>query len=320
MFESGNIVTTGLFLLGIVVGLAVAIGLIVRGLFIIHTKEAGVVEKFGKFHHIAQEGLNLINPLTSKLVYREDLAMQLMDVPVPTKTKDDTTITVSVRVQYYVLTAKVKEAYYELDDPTKQIKALVGNVILSFVPSVELDQAYQQEGQIAKLVKDSLAETMSKFGYGIETCMVTGIQPDDSVVRAMNEISAAKRERIAAESRAEATKITMVKQAEAEAEAKALQGQGVARERQAIVDGLRKSVEDFEAGVKGVDPHEVMALVLMTQYFDALRDIGANSNTILLPHSPAAVQDLTAQLRDAVTVGSLAADHSSATAAGGTHS
>ncbi len=33
------------------------------------------------------------------------------------KTKDDATVTVPVRVQYYVLPGKVKEAYYELDDP-----------------------------------------------------------------------------------------------------------------------------------------------------------------------------------------------------------
>ena len=87
----------------------------------------------------------------------------------------------------------------------------------------------------------------------------------------------------------------------------ALAGQGVARERKAIVDGLRDSVLNFEEGIQGVDPHEVMALLMMTQYFDALRDIGAQSNTILLPHSPSAVTDLYAQLRNAITAGNLAA-------------
>jgi hypothetical protein len=97
-----------------------------------------------------------------------------------------------------------------------------------------------------------------------------------------------------------------VRQAEAEAEARALARQGVARERKAIVHGLRESVLNFEEGVHGVDLHEVMALLMITQYFDAVRDIGAQSNTILLPHSPA-VSDLYAQLRTAITAGSLAA-------------
>ncbi len=114
---------------------------------------------------------------------------------------------------------------------------------------------------------------MAKFGYSIENALVTKIVPADAVVKAMNDINAARREKVATEARAEANKITLVCQAEAEAEAKALAGQGVARERKA--NGLRDSVLNFEGGVQGVDPHEVMALLMMTQYFDALRDIGA---------------------------------------------
>lgn len=73
--------------------------------------------------------------------------------------------------------------------------------------------------------------------------------------------------------------------------------------RQAIVDELGDSVLNFEEGIKGVDPHEVMALLMMTQYFDARRDIGAVSNTILMPHAPSTVTDLYVQLRNAITVG-----------------
>jgi regulator of protease activity HflC (stomatin/prohibitin superfamily) len=282
--------------------------------FIVHTKQADVVERLGKFDRIAGPGLNFKVPLLEKKVYVEDLNMQLMDVPVMSKTKDDATVTVPVRVQYFVLPDRVKEAYYELDDPEDQIKAHVENVILSYIPKIDLDDTYQQEDQIAKRIKDSLSVVMAKFGYSIENALVTKIVPADAVVRAMNDINAARREKVATEARAEANKITLVRQAEAEAEAKALAGQGVARERKAIVDGLRESVLNFEEGVHGVDPHEVMALLMMTQYFDALRDIGAVSNTILMPHSPSAVADLYNQLRNAITVSNLAANSATAIA------
>lgn len=52
---------------------------------------------------------------------------------------------------------------------------------------------------------------------------------------------------------------------------------------------------------------------IKTQYFDALKDIGAKSNTILLPHSPSAVQDLFGQLRNTITTGALAAAKSEET-------
>ncbi len=56
-----------------------------------------------------------------------------------------------------------------------------------------------------------------------------------------------------------------------------------------------------------------MALVALTQYTDMIRALGegAKSNTILLPHSPSAVGDLMAQIRDGILVGDLAAINSS---------
>ena len=92
---------------------------------------------------------------------------------------------------------------------------------------------------------------MDTFGYNILRALVTDIVPDAKVKAAMNDINAAQREQIAAQARGEADKILKVKQAEAEAESKALQGDGVARQRQAIIKGLQASVEQFQKAVGG---------------------------------------------------------------------
>ena len=54
------------------------------------------------------------------------------------------------------------------------------------------------------------------------------------------------------------------------AESKYLNGLGIARERKAIVDGLRGSVEIFSHEVEGATPKDVMDLILLTQYFGEL--------------------------------------------------
>jgi regulator of protease activity HflC (stomatin/prohibitin superfamily) len=110
---------------------------------------------------------------------------------------------------------------------------------------------------------------------------------------------------VAASARGEAEKILKVKQAEAEAESKALQGQGIANQRKAIIEGLKQSVEAFAQAVEGTTPKDVMMLVLVTQYLDTMKEIGANdkSNTIFVSHSPAAVGDLFRQMQDAVMIG-----------------
>lgn len=42
---------------------------------------------------------------------------------------------------------------------------------------------------------------------------------------------------------------------------------------QAIVTGLRTSVRAFQDGVKGVTPQDVLELMLVTQYYDMLREV-----------------------------------------------
>jgi len=47
--------------------------------------------------------------------------------------------------------------------------------------------------------------------------------------------------------------------------------------------------------VADVDAKTVMDLMIVTQYFDTMKDIGANSktNAVFLNHSPGALEDLT---------------------------
>jgi regulator of protease activity HflC (stomatin/prohibitin superfamily) len=151
-------------------------------------------------------------------------------------------------------------------------------------------------------LKSELAEVMADFGYGILKALVTDIDPDANVKQSMNEINAAQRMRVAATEKGKAERIIKVKGAEGDAQSKALQGRGIADQRQAIVAGLRDSVDEFQKSVPGTTAKEMMNLVLMTQYFDTLKEIGASSrtNTILIPHSPGSLANLSEQIRNAM--------------------
>ena len=61
-------------------------------------------------------------------------------------------------------------------------------------------------------------------------------------------------------------------------------------------------MDEFQKTVPGTTAKDVMNLVLMTQYFDTLKEIGASSrsNTILIPHSPGHLANLTEQMRTAM--------------------
>jgi regulator of protease activity HflC (stomatin/prohibitin superfamily) len=126
----------------------------------------------------------------------------------------------------------------------------------------------------------------------------------------MNEINAARREQEAALAKGEADKTIAVKKAEAEAESKRLQGEGIAAQRKAIIAGLKESVEDFQKVVEGSSARDVMTLVLLTQYLDTLKEIGAsaNTNTLMLSHAPGEMKNLRDQISQAIAVGDIVSD------------
>jgi regulator of protease activity HflC (stomatin/prohibitin superfamily) len=288
---------SGVVLVGIVVVCLVVLILVLKTLFTVRTYSAGVVERFGKFNRIVRPGLHVLVPFAES-VYFVDLQVKQAQFSVETKTRDNVFVQIPVSVQYQVLEDKIFDAFYKLSAPQKQIESFVFNSILGHVPKLTLDETFEQQSGISVAVKVELDSIMSGFGFNILTALVTDIVPDVKVKAAMNDINAAQRSQVAAQARGEAEKTLKVKQAEAEAESKALQGKGIAAERQAIIDGLSTSIENFQHAVPGATSEDVMALVLLTQYFDTLRDIGTRggTNTLFLPNNPGAANEMMGQI------------------------
>merc|ERR1719160_1744522 len=235
------------------------------------------------------------------------MRLQQMEVSCETKTKDNVFVLIRVAVQYQVKddVESIKNAHYRLTNPKQQIESYVYDVVRSTVPKIELDDVFTTKEEIAASISANLKENMSSFGYEILATPITDIEPNHEVKRAMNEINKAKRLRVAAMDAGEATKIKAIKEAEAEAsrteiqakasaEAMHLSGVGIARQRQAIMEGLRESVNAWGTEVDDVQPKQVLDLMIVTQYFDMMKDVGASSknNAVFLNHSPSALEDL----------------------------
>jgi regulator of protease activity HflC (stomatin/prohibitin superfamily) len=282
--------------------------LLIGSAFTVNTAEVAVLTRFGKFLRVADPGLNWKRPFFDTVSGKVSLRVVQITLTMETKTKDNVFVTIPISVQHRVRPEKVYDAFYKLSDPTGQIKSYVEQVILGHVPGMTLDEVFASQSSIAAAVKQELDADMATFGFEIVNVLVTDIVPDEKVKSAMNDINAAQREQVAANARGEAEKILVVKKAEAEAESKALQGQGIANQRKAIIEGLQTSVEQFQKAVEGASSKEVMQLVLVTQYFDTLKSIGENdkTSTLFLSHSPAAVKDVSDQIFQAMLVASKA--------------
>ena len=277
-------------------------GAIIGSFFTVQTAEVAIVQRLGKFARVAGPGLNWKTPFIENVVRRMSMKVLQFDVQVETKTQDNVFVKIPVSIQYKVIPEGVEAAFYKLSDPVKQIESMVYNVVLGHVPKMKLDDTFINQAAIAKDLRDSLDASMREYGYTIVKVLISDIVPDPKVKAAMNDINAAAREREATVSRAETNKLLLVKQAEAEAESKRLQGEGIANQRKAIIAGLKDSIEDFSKAVAGATAQDVMHLVLITQYFDTLKDVASNdrTNTVLVPHSPGTISDLFDQFRNAM--------------------
>uniref|UniRef100_A0A5B6YVH0 Putative hypersensitive-induced response protein 4 n=1 Tax=Davidia involucrata TaxID=16924 RepID=A0A5B6YVH0_DAVIN len=261
----------------------------------------GVVERWGRFEKLAEPGLNFFNPFAGEcLAGILSTRINSLDVRIETKTKDNVFVQLLCSIQYRVIRQNADDAFYELQNPKEQIQAYVFDVVRAHVPRMTLDGLFEQKGDVAKAVLEELEKVMGAYGYSIEQILMVDIIPDAAVRKAMNEINAAQRLQLASVYKGEAEKVFQVKKAEADAEAKYLGGVGVARQRQAITDGLRENILNFSHKVEGTSAKDVMDLILITQYFDTIKDLGNSSKntTVFIPHGPGHVRDIGDQIRN----------------------
>ena len=266
--------------------------------FTVKQQTSAIVERFGKFQSIRHSGLQLKIPVVDRITGRLSLKIQQLDVIIETKTLDDVFVKLKVSVQFKVIKDKVYDAFYKLDYPHDQITSYVFDVVRAEVPKMKLDDVFVKKDDIAIAVKTELNDAMLNYGYDIIKTLVTDIDPDSQVKAAMNRINASEREKVAAQYEGDAQRILIVERAKAEAESKRLQGKGIADQRREIARGLEESVDVLNKA--GINSQEASALIVITQHYDTLQSIGAdtNSNLILLPNNPNAASSM---LNDMVT-------------------
>ncbi|QBZ97097.1 SPFH domain-containing protein [Flavobacterium sangjuense] len=290
-----------------IIAIIIFLGVIIlfSSFFTVKQQTAVVVERFGKFLSIRNSGLQLKIPIIDRIAGRVNLRIQQLDVIIETQTKDNVFIKMKVSVQFKVIQEHVYEAFYKLEYPHDQITAYVFDVVRAEVPKLILDDVFVRKDDIAIAVKRELNEAMTTYGYDIINTLVTDIDPDIQVKNAMNRINAAEREKTAAMFESDAQRIRIVAKAKAEAESKKLQGQGIADQRREIAKGLVESVDVLNK--VGINSQEASALIVITQHYDTLQAIGAdtNSNLILLPNSPQAASDMLNNMVTSFTASSI---------------
>ncbi len=275
--------------------------LLIAMIKIVPQNNVAIVQLFGKYNRTLSAGLNLVLPLIENIAVTINLAVRNFLFELEAVSKDKVTVRLKSNLIYAVKVDKVTNYWYDLTDPKQTIASFVENYVRSFVATQTHEELLEKREEIAAYLFEHLSEQFAKWGIVLHGFQVMDIVFPSIITDAMSKVVASQRLREAALNESEASKVRVVKEAEAEKESRILLGEGVAGERQAIIDGLKRSIDDMK-GVPGLNTHEVMNLIVMSQYFDTVKAIGMSPNAKVMFMDPAPegannmLQQLTAAL------------------------
>ena len=262
-----------------------------------------LVERLGRFHQIANSGLNILWPFIDKprAVYWTntrpgltsiDLREQYIDLPPqPVITRDNVTIHVD-SVVYWQITDPVK-AVYEMNDLVGGIVQLTITGMRAVMGDMDLDHTLSQRDQINSKLRIILDEATDKWGVKVTRVDVKNINPPEDVRITMEKQMTAERnrralvlqaegDRQAAITRAEGEKQAAVTRAEGEKQSAILAAEGAAQARLRNAEAEAEALGRIAQSIPGGDPAQYLITV---RYIESLRDMtrSNNSKVIFMP-------------------------------------
>lgn len=257
---------------------------------IVHNHEKGVVEQFGKFHHIIEPGLNIVWPIIQG-VRRVDVREKVIDVP-PQEviTKDNVVVTVDA-VIYFQITDP-RKVLYNIDNFGLATQKLAQTNLRNVVGDLELDQTLTSREKINTELRQVLDDATDAWGVRITRVEIQKIDPPRDITEAMSSQMKAERERRARILEAEGFKQSAILKAEGQKQADVLQAEGEAAairqraeaerdRRMAIAAGEANAIE---AVFNAIHQGEATDDVLAYKYLETLSEVANGQATkIFMP-------------------------------------
>jgi regulator of protease activity HflC (stomatin/prohibitin superfamily) len=263
---------------------------------IVRQYEKGLVERFGRYSHTIDPGLNFIIPFIDQ-IQRVDMREQVVDVP-PQEviTKDNVVVTVDA-VVYYQATDPVKLKYNVASFIVAATKLAQTN-LRNIIGDLQLDQALTSRETINTQLRRILDDATDVWGTKVVRVEIQRIEPPPDVTDAMHRQMKAERDRRAVVTEAEGQKRSQILKAEGVKEAQILEAQGRAEaikevataekfQKLTVAEGEGQAIERVFGAIHNGDP---TADLIAIRYLDALARIADGKATkLFLPMETAGI-------------------------------
>lgn len=241
-----------------------------------------VLETFGRYSGYRSAGLSLKQPWPFQTARRPfSLQTKQIALQLGVKSRDNAFVTMPISLQYRVIPGAVQAAFYELEDPEKQIESYVATEARAVAAAKTFDQLYTDRDEFTQTVRESLDEAMNGYGYEIRAVLIDDPRPTEEMISAFNEVLSSQRRLEAAENDGEAEKIKRTKSAQASAAAMTITAAGIAESRSIIAEGNAKALAAFRADTTLTD-NDAMTFMMDINRLEALRDAATHGGRTVL--------------------------------------
>ncbi len=205
--------------------------------WIIQPYEQGIYIKLGNFQGVLNPGVNIVYPFVSQVI-KLDLRTQVLDVPrQEVITKDNSPTNVDAII--YIKVIDVKKAYFEVTNHKAATINLAQTTLRSVIGDMELDEILYNRERINTHLRQVLDEATDAWGVRVESVEIREVDPVGTVKQAMEEQTAAERQRRAAILKADGQKRSAILKAEGNRRSRILNAEGIRQSKILEAEGTR---------------------------------------------------------------------------------
>ncbi len=282
---------------------------------IIKQANVGIVERLGKYHKNAEQGINMLIPFVDRFRAIVDLREQVMDFPPqPVITKDNVTMMIDT-VIYYQVTDAFKYTY-EISRPVMAIENLTATTLRNIVGDLELDETLTSRDLVNNKLRVILDEATDKWGIKVNRVELKNILPPQDIQTAMEKQMRAEREKREAVLLAEGQKIAAILEAEGRKQSAILNAEAIKEAAIREAEGIRQAqilkAEGEAQAILNVQQSYAASLVMIKdaaaddkvlalKSLEALKEIGNGQSTkLIIPGDLAGLGGVFAALKEVV--------------------
>ena len=208
------------------------------GIRIVRPTGRGLVERLGRYHHLANPGFNWIIPVIDRLFLINITEMMVDAEPQEIITNDNLNARVDAQVYFKVKSDEesVKNSQYMVHDYRYQIVNLARTTLRNIIGTMTLKSANSERGKINNELHKTLSGETSNWGLEIVRTELKEIDPPSDVQETMNKVVKAENEKVAAidfatatETMADGARRAEIKKAEGVRQANILAAEGEAQ-------------------------------------------------------------------------------------------